>query len=60
MIDYEIRKKDEYPVDQSSEVIRYDIVLEINGEEYKKGFNLDPTQDLDKHVEKWANELQSR
>ena len=60
MIDYKIRKKDEYPKDQPSEVVKYDVVVIIDEEKYEKGFNLDPEQELDKHVEKWVNEIKSR
>jgi len=57
MTDYKIVRKRESPENGATQIHLYDIKVEINGETFEKGFNLDPDQDIDSHVQRWIKTL---
>jgi len=51
--DYDIVKEKEYPQNGPTELVKYDVEVEIEGEKHRKGFNLDPGQDIHGHIARW-------
>lgn len=60
MTDYEVVNKSELPEDSATQVVKYDVKLFYDDSVYKKGFNLDPGQNLEPHIKAWEREVENR
>jgi len=45
------------PEEGLTQVVEYSIEVKIDGQTFRKKFNVDPRQDVQGHVERWIHEL---
>lgn len=57
MKEYEVEEEAKYPESGPVQVVKKTVKITIDGDVYERGFNLDPSQNIEPHIRRFEKEI---